>query len=141
MSRSLKLTVVAVLLALPACYHATIQTGLPAGSAVVEQSWAAGWLWGLVPPKPVMTMAQCPSGVSKVETQHSFLNMIVGGLTAGIFSPMSIKATCASGGRAAVPGEPEVKVGDSPTERQVIDAFRRAADLSVETGGPVYVRF
>jgi hypothetical protein len=118
-----------------------VLTGLPAGSGVVEEKWAAGWLWGLVPPKPVSTAAECRSGVAKVETKHSFLNMVVQGLTFGIFVPMSIKATCASGGRSAIPGEPEIKVGHNPTQSQVIDAFRRAADLSVETGGPVYVRF
>jgi len=139
--RVLKLAVLSLLIALPACYHATIQTGLPAGPTVVRQDWAAGWLWGLVPPKPVSTMAQCRGGVSKVETKHSFLNMLVGGLTGGIFSPMSIKATCASGGRSAIPGAPEIKVGANPTEAQVIDAFQRAADLTVESGQPVYVRF
>ena len=141
MSRLLKVAVLALLVALPACYHAVVLTGRPAGTGVVEEKWAAGWLWGLIPPKPVSTMAECSSGVSKVETQHSFLNMLVEGLTGGIFSPISIKATCASGGRSAVPGEPELKVGSNATEAQVIDAFRRAADLSVETGGPVYVRF
>jgi len=141
MSRTQKLAVAALLLALPACYHATIQTGLPAGGGVVEQGWAAGWLWGLVPPKPVTTMAQCRSGVSKVETQHSFLNMVVQALTGGIFVPMSIKATCASGGRSEAPGTPEVKVGDNPTAEAVIEAFTRAADLAVETHGPVFVRF
>ena len=141
MSRMLKLAAAVLLLALPACYHATIQTGLPASTGVVEEKWAAGWLWGLVPPKPISTLAECPRGVSKVETQHSFLNMVVQALTAGIFVPMTIKATCASRGSAAAPGAAEIKVGANPTEEQVIDAFRRAANLSVETGGPVYVRF
>src|SRR5260370_16670017 len=50
MSRLSKLTVVSLLIALPACYHATIQTGLPAGTAVVKQDWAPGWLWALLPP-------------------------------------------------------------------------------------------
>jgi hypothetical protein len=86
-------------------------------------------------------MAQCRSGVSKVETQHSFLNLVVHALTGGIFVPMTIKATCAASGRSAAPGASEIRVGDNPTEADVIEAFRRAADLSVETGGPVYVRF
>jgi len=136
-----KIVAATLLLTLPACYHATIQTGLPAGGGVVEQSWAAGWLWGLVPPKPVSTMAQCRSGVSKVETVHSFLNMVVQALTGGIFVPMTIKATCASAGHAAVPGTPDVQVGQNPTEQDIIDAFRRAADRAVETGQPAYVRF
>ncbi|HYT82848.1 MAG TPA: hypothetical protein VEK86_05310 [Gemmatimonadales bacterium] len=141
MFRSLKLTAAALLLALPACYHATIQTGLPAGSQVIEKSFASGWVYGLVPPSPVQAMSQCPNGVSKVETQLSFVNQLVNFLTLGIYTPMWIKVTCASGGRSAGPSTPEVKVGDDATPEDVIEAFRRAADLSVETGGPVLVRF
>ena len=63
------------------------------------------------------------------------------GLTGGIYEPMTIKATCASGGRAEAPGSPEIKVGDGATQEQIIDAFQRAGDLSVESGQPVYVRF
>src|SRR5260370_7667182 len=114
MVRSSKL-LVALLVALPACYHATINTGLPAGTAVVRESWASGWLWGLVPPPPVSTLAHCPSGVSKVETVHSFLNMVVAGLTGGIFEPMTIKATCATGGRAPVPASSHFKMAAGPT--------------------------
>lgn len=140
MGRSVKLLVVA-LLALPACYHATIETGLPAGTEILEQSFASSWIYGLVPPKPVSTMAKCPGGVSKVETQLSFVNQLVSLLTLGIYTPMAIKVTCATRGRSAVPGEPEIKVGGNPTEEEVIDAFRRAADLSVASGSTVYVRF
>jgi hypothetical protein len=141
MSRLLKLAVAMVLLALPACYHATIETGLPTGSEVIDQSFASSWIYGLVPPKPVSAMAKCRSGVAKVETQLSFVNQLVGFLTLGIYTPMSIKVTCASGGRSAIPGQPEINVGGSPTEVQTIDAFRRAADLSVESRSAVYVRF
>jgi hypothetical protein len=138
---SVKLLSVALLIALPACYHATIETGLPPSNEVLEQSFASSWIYGLVPPKPVSTMAKCPSGVSKVETQLSFVNQLVGLLTLGIYTPMAIKVTCATGRRSAIPGEPEIKVGDNPTDEGVIDAFRRAANLTVESGQPVYVRF
>ncbi len=141
MSRASKLAAAALLLVLPACYHATIETGLPAGNQVIEKSFASGWIYGLVPPSPVRAMSQCPNGVSKVETQLSFVNQLVNFLTLGIYTPMWIKVTCASGGRSAAPGTPEVKVGDNPTPDDVIKAFRRAADLSVETGQPVFVRF
>ena len=67
--------------------------------------------------------------------------LVVAGLTGGIFDPMSIKATCASGGRAADPGSPEIKVGDGATREEIIDVFQRAGGLSVESGQPVYVRF
>jgi hypothetical protein len=136
-----KVAAAILLLVLPACYHATIETGLPAGTQVIEKSFASGWVYGLVPPSPVQAMSQCPSGVSKVETQLSFVNQLVSALTAGIYTPMWIKVTCASGGRSAAPGTPEVNVGGNPTSDDVIEAFRRAADLSVETRGPVLVRF
>jgi len=141
MSRVLKVVAASLMLAMPACYHATIETGLPASTEVVEQAWASGWIYGLVPPKPVATMAKCGSGVSKVETQLSFANQLVGILTLGIYTPMAIKVTCASSGRSALPGAPEIKVGNGATPDEVIDAFRRAADLAVETGGPVLVKF
>jgi hypothetical protein len=141
MPRALKLAAATLLLTLPACYHATIETGLPAGSQVIEKTFASGWVYGLVPPSPVKAMAQCPNGVSKVETQLSFVNQLVNFLTLGIYTPMWIKVTCASGTRSALPSAPEVKLGENPTSEQVIEAFRRAADLSVETGGPVFVRF
>lgn len=141
MSRALKLAAVVLLAALPACYHATIETGLPAGSQVIEKSFASGWIFGLVPPSPVRAMSQCPSGVSKVETQLSFVNQLVAFLTLDIYTPMWIKVTCASGARSALPGAPEVNVGDNPAPGDVIEAFRRAADLAVEIGKPVLVRF
>ena len=141
MSRTIKLLTAGLLLTLPACYHAVIETGLPASATVIEKGFASGWIYGLVPPSPVKAMSQCPNGVSKVETQLSFVNQLVNIITFGIYTPMSIKVTCASSGRSAVPGTPEIKVGDGATSEQIIDAFRRAADAAVATHGPVYVRF
>jgi Bor protein len=141
MSRALKLLAAAMLVTLPACYHATIETGLPPSPKVIDKGFASGWIYGLVPPSPVKAMSECPNGVSKVETQLSFVNQLVNFLTLGIYTPMSIKVTCASSGRSAAPVTPEIKVGDGATSEEVIDAFRRAADLAVETHGPVYVQF
>jgi len=141
MARPSKLLVLALLAALPACYHATIETGLSPSNQVIEKGFASGWIAGLVPPSPVSTMSKCPNGVSKVETQLSFVNQLVAWLTLDIYTPMSIKVTCATGGRAEAPGSPEIKIGDGATQEQIIDAFQRAGDLSVESGQPVYVRF
>jgi hypothetical protein len=137
----LTLAATGLVLVLPACYHATIQTGRPASNEVIEEAFASSWIYGLVPPKPVATMARCPSGVSKVETQLTFVNQLVGFLTLGIYTPMSIKVTCATSGSSALPGDAEIKVGEDATHDQVIEAFRRAADLSAEMGAPAYVRF
>src|SRR5437588_8864936 len=141
MNRSLELVAAAGVFLLAGCYHATIETGLSPSNQVIEKGFASGWIAGLVPPSPVSTMSKCPNGVSKVETQLSFVNQLVAWLTLDIYTPMSIKVTCATGGRAEAPGSPEIKIGDGATQEQIIDAFQRAGDLSVESGQPVYVRF
>ena len=92
-----------LLLFLPACYHATVSTGLRPSTVKIEQKWASGWIYGLVPPEMVETMEQCPAGVAQVDTQHSFLNQLVGGLTMGIYTPMEIVVTCADDGGDDLP--------------------------------------
>ena len=79
------------------CYHATIETGVTPSTQTVSKEWAAGWIYGLVPPNTVSTAGKCANGVARVETQLSFPNMLVGMLTLGIYTPMSIVATCATG--------------------------------------------
>ena len=66
------------------CYHVTIETGRPPSTEVLHQPWAPSWIIGLIPPPTVQTMARCPNGVSKVETQMTFLNGLVHVLTLNI---------------------------------------------------------
>jgi hypothetical protein len=80
------------------CYHATVETGAAPSTEVIHQAWASGWVYGLVPPKTVEAESRCSNGVSRVETQHSFLNELVAFLTLGIYTPMEIKVTCATAG-------------------------------------------
>lgn len=141
MRHAVKYSAAALLIALAACYHATIDTGLAPSTTVIEQPWTASWLDGLVPPSTIETQAKCKSGVSKVETQHSFLNWLAGAITFGIYTPMNIKVTCAQGGHAAIPpGAQEVQVGVGATPQQVQDAWNRAATLSLSAGVPVYIQ-
>lgn len=93
------ISVLALTMILPACYHATVETGLVPGPQTLEQKWASGWIYGLVPPATVEAMQRCPNGVARVETKLSFLNQLVSGLTLGIYTPMEIVVTCATGGR------------------------------------------
>jgi len=78
------------------CYHASVETGRAPGSQHIEKGWAASYIGGLIPPSTVDAKSGCDGGVSKVETKHSFLNMLVGGLTLAIYTPMSIEVTCAA---------------------------------------------
>jgi hypothetical protein len=137
-----KVAVVGCFVVLGGCFHATIETGLAPSPQVIDQPWASAWVYGLVPPKTVETMAKCPDGVSKVETQLSFLNGLVALLTFSIYTPMSIKVTCASGGHASIPsGASTIQLGERPTAAQVQDALARAAAQSVARGAPVYLEF
>ncbi len=84
------------LLSLSGCYHYTIVTGTPSDKTV-GRNWQKSWVVGLVPPDTVNTKTECPSGVAQLETQHSFLNGLVRGLTYSIFTPITTKVTCAGG--------------------------------------------
>jgi len=142
MSRILTLSVACLLVATFGCYHATVETGLTPSNEVVEKSFAAGWIFGLVPPSTVHTASQCTHGAAKIETQLSFVNQLVAFLTADIFTPMSIKVTCAQAGRASLsPKTPAIDVGAAATAEQIQNAIGRAADMSRRSGGPVYVEF
>ena len=142
MHRTLKLSVAGLLIAALACYHATVDTGLKPSAQVVEKSFAAGWIFGLVPPSTVSTASQCPHGAARIETQLSFVNQLVAFLTLDIFTPMSIKVTCAEAGRASIsPTAPTIDVGANATAEQIRYAISRAAGLSLRTGEPVYVEY
>ena len=125
---------------LAGCYHAVIDTGKPStGTVTIDQDWATGWAWGLVPPDKVDSASKCPAGVSRVETQLSFLNGLVGVVTLGIYTPMQINVTCAMAGNAAAPTRSIDVKGASAEARQA--AMDQAARMAADTGQPVAVRF
>jgi hypothetical protein len=135
-----RLSVVVAGMLLAGCYHAIIDTGRPASSEVIEQPRSNTFVYGLVPPPVVETMAKCPSGVSKVETQHSFLNSLVGALTFGIYTPIDIRVTCAGGGSSIGPSDQLLDVGPDAAASTQQAAVQHAATLAVESGEAVFVK-
>ncbi len=123
--------IVLLLPLLAGCYHAVVETGRQPSDVVIENKWASSFVHGLVPPDVVNVASQCPNGVARVETRLSFLNMLVTGLTFGIYSPMEITVTCAAGGAPA----PEATARDDAAER-----LQAAIERAVETREPVLVR-
>lgn len=119
------------------CYRAVVETGRPASGTIVENKWASSFIAGLVPPAVVNTASQCPNGVSKVETQHTFLNMLAAFVTFNIYSPMTITVSCASGGTSS---SSELIDAGVTIEEQTA-AMSEAADRAVETGAPVFLKF
>lgn len=100
------------------CYHAVVDTGLAPSSQTVDKAWAHGFVYGLVPPALVETASKCAQGVSKVETQHSFLNMLAQALTFGLYTPMQITVTCAGTGATGIaPADVTSVQGQAPPHR------------------------
>lgn len=121
------------------CYHATIETGLPPSPQVIDQGFASGWIYGLVPPKTVTTASKCPSGVAKVETELSFVNQLVSLLTLGIYTPMHIRVTCAAGPSASAGARMSVEQGADTSAIQ--GRFAIAAEQAARQRVPVLVQF
>lgn len=137
---TLTLTTLFFALFLSGCYHAQVTTGLEPSTQVYEDTFANGWVYGLVPPSTVHAQEQCSSGVARVETRLSFLNMLVGNLTFGIYTPMHIKVTCATSS-ASVPHEDKNTLSLNKTDSEEVfqKTFMDAADKAVEMKSPVYV--
>jgi hypothetical protein len=121
-----------------ACYHQVVRTGAPPGGTVIERPWTATYIFGLVPATAINTAAECPAGVAIVETQQTFLNGLVGLLTIGIYTPQTVRITCAAGGSGMQEARAiEVPAGASATERAT--AIREAIALAQRTGDTVVV--
>ena len=144
MKRFMKLAAVLVVIAVVSgCYNARVETGLAPSQEVIKEGWAPSWIYGAVSPPTVEAASACPNGVSQVHTYHSFLNMLVAGLTFGIFTPMTINVTCAqaSGGVDEASGASEVRIDAGASMEEKVQRFQDAVDLSAETGKAVIVRF
>lgn len=138
------LTMLLTIFIVSGCYNAKVVTGETASSEVVQEKWAASWIGGLVPPEVVNVEKQCSNGVAIVETKHSFLNLLVGGLTVGIFTPMQITVTCAEATVSlAIPNvnTNHITIAKNSTEKDFIEAFQKAVEESSEEGKPTLVYF
>lgn len=80
--------------ALSGCYRVTVTTGASPAPTVVEKPFQPSFVFGLVPPPELNVKDQCPNGVSQVVTEHSFLNGLIAGFTAQLFTPITVKVTC-----------------------------------------------
>ena len=119
------------------CYHAVIETGKPPAPETIDKPWATSLIFGLVPPSVTETAQKCPNGVSKVETQQTFLNGVVRFLTFGIYTPMAIKVTCAA--KSSADAGAVIRAGENGgTAAEVV---QRAAELSWRLDAPVMIEF
>jgi hypothetical protein len=85
-----------VALATTACVRITVTSNATPAATVVEKPQQHSFVAGLVPPTEVNVREECPNGVASVETVHSPANMLATLVTFGIWSPLSVKVTCAT---------------------------------------------
>lgn len=136
---------VAILLAVvvsAGCHHAIIDMGTKPSTVTIEQPWATGWIFGLVPPKTVEPASKCPHGVAKVETQITFVNGVVRFVTMGIYTPMWIKVTCAEPRELrGAPTTATFVVEPREGSAHIVESVSEAAEESARSGRPAYIRF
>lgn len=143
MRRFARTALIVPALALGACYHVTVDTGRAPNGQTIREPFALGFVYGIVPPKTIETASRCPNGVSRVETQQSVVNWLVAALTLGIVTPMQVDVACSGPGGASTgsAAAPTLKVGANASTTDAQAVFGKAADISKETGAPVYVQF
>ena len=83
-------------LTLNGCSHVTVISAAPPAPEVVDKQLQGSFIYGLVPPPELNTRSDCPNGVAKVETEHSFMNGLLSVVTIGIYTPIHTKVTCAA---------------------------------------------
>lgn len=137
----LTVLLVAIAIGLSGCYNAKVTTGLEPSAKKIEDTFASGWIYGLVPPKTVEAANQCTNGVAIVETKLSFVNQLVSLLTIGIYTPMSIEITCASiSASANFDKLSKDYTLMSASSKSLVEDFQRAAEQAVQTQKPVYLK-
>ena len=121
-----------------ACYHQAIETGRTPGAQIIEKPWQMSFVYGLVPPPAIDVGAQCPGGIARVETQHTFVNGLVAAVSLGIVTPIRATVTCAAGSSTTT------RAGTLPatprTQAEQQKAIEAAVVRAGETGQAVLVQ-
>lgn len=135
------LTLVVLIASLTGCYTATVETGLAPSAKVIKKSFASSWIYGLVPPSTVKAAAECTDGVAIVQTRLSFVNQLVGLITFGIYTPMEITVTCATGAATGMrDGDGSMFVAENASAEEAQQVYAQAADRAVATGHAIFIR-
>lgn len=132
---------VALAITMSGCYHAQITTGLQASNEVYQEAWATSFIGGLVPPDIVDATEHCSNGVAKVETRHSFLNLVAQMITFSIFSPMEITVTCATASAEVPNSNQSLELAKNASKEVKESTYSEAVALSSKTNKPVYISY
>ncbi|MDX1640103.1 MAG: hypothetical protein R3220_00300 [Balneolaceae bacterium] len=130
---------IALALLMSGCYHAQVTTGLEESNQVYKKAWATSFIAGLIPPATIDATEHCNNGVAKVETRHSFLNLVAQAITFSIFSPMEITVTCASASADISADSQSLELAVNSSDEVKQNTYSEAVAISAKTNKPVYV--
>ncbi len=131
----------ALIMLMSGCYHAQITTDRTPSNEVYQEAWATGFIAGLIPPDIVDASEHCSNGVAKVETRHSFLNLLAQMITFSIFSPMEITVTCAAASADISDDNQSLELARNSSEQVIQQTYTKAVTMSSDTEKPVYIKF
>jgi hypothetical protein len=124
------------------CYQAKVTTGRDAGGETMTMR-KTGFINGLVMQgMPVDGASQCQNGVASVTTKLTVVDQFLAALTGGLYSPMTVQVTCASGGMSSLMPAPEIDftLPEDATKAEVEETITAAAQESATTQQPVQVK-
>lgn len=125
------------------CYNASVITDKTPSDVIIEEPWALSFVFGLIPPATIDASEKCKNGIAKVETELSFLNQLVSGLTGGLVTPMHITVTCAVAdlGNLNTTQINLFTVNKGSELIEIQETFKQAADQAVLSTNEAYVIF
>ena len=84
---------------LGACYKVTYVNPGTAPSGVVQGTKGHFLIFGIVGTAEIHAEAMCPGGVHQVVSKESFVDLLLGAITIGIYTPRTYEIECAAGGK------------------------------------------
>ncbi len=88
----------AVLLALlsasAGCYNVKYYSTAVPGPGETHRIWVHSFVGGIITIGEINLDAQCPNGVYKVKSNFTFVDLLLFGVTSGIYTPMNVVVTC-----------------------------------------------
>ncbi len=142
MKKSIITGVLFIALVFSGCYNAKVITNQEPSAKTVENSFAHGFVFGLVGPT-VDVSEDCTNGVAKVETKLSFVNMLVSNLTFGLYTPMSVTVTCAAGNMSDNVESTDnrmMTLDENASQEEVQKTYQEAANEVMQNGDVVYIQ-
>ncbi len=94
--RGRKLSICALVAIMSGGDHVTVVTGRPESMTTYDEEFQMSFVAGLVPPPEIEAEEEgCTEGVAKVHVWRSFVNVLVGGISGNLVTPISVSVTCA----------------------------------------------